>query len=71
MEGADSARPDDRHQALWRAEKVRGQCLPEGADRPAPCNGGKRPCAPRGIRRGTAPGGVFPDRPWPQPEAYP
>ena len=46
MEGADPPGSDAGHKAFWRTEKVHRSCDPEGSDRSAAADGGKRAFCP-------------------------
>lgn len=50
-------------------KEVHRSCLPEGPDRPAPPDGGQRAADQKGLRGGSAAGGVYADAPRVQSEA--
>ncbi len=59
-----------RHDAARGAAKADPPGHPENADAAASGTRKRRPDQPRGFPRGSAQGGIFPDRDWKEPQAH-
>ena len=70
LEGADYPGPAARDKALRGTAALPRDRQPEGADRPAPADGGQRPADADGLPGGAAQGGVYADGPGIQPAAH-